>query len=297
MISSPNRHAITVTEDQVGRIARPPGEGRPVFLPVRGTGHDALDLGEGADRTLARAFYHPVMVSTPVLATKLFPPAPRRQLVARPRVAGRLDTTLDPGHRLTLVSAPAGFGKTTLLSDWLTDLDQRQPDTRVGWLSLDDGDNDLTRFMAHLVAALQSAELEVDAAVLELLSTAPTADALLALDKQANEAYIKSDSLIGSVVGKPDSLPDDVEEISIEVKLFDTAVGTQEMVKVEPIKPKEPLRLNVGTAATLGAVTNSKDDQIEVKLRKPLCLLPKSRVAVSRRISDRWRLIGAGITS
>src|SRR5829696_7367309 len=117
------------------------------------------------------------MVSTPVLATKLFPPARRRQLVARPRIAERLDTTFDPGHRLTLVSAPAGFGKTTLLSDWLTDLDQRQPDTRVGWLSLDDGDNDLTRFMAHLVAALQSAELKVDAAVLESLSTAPVADA------------------------------------------------------------------------------------------------------------------------
>jgi translation initiation factor 2 subunit 3 len=120
---------------------------------------------------------------------------------------------------------------------------------------------------------------------------------LVAIGTKLDPAYIKSDSLIGSVVGKPDSLPDDVEEISIEVKLFDTAVGTQEMVKVEPIKPKEPLRLNVGTAATLGAVTNSKDDQIEVKLRKPLCLLPKSRVAVSRRISDRWRLIGAGITS
>ena len=66
------------------------------------------------------------MVSTPVLATKLFAPARRRQLVARPRIAERLDATLEAGHRLTLVSAPAGFGKTTLLSDWLTDLDQRQ---------------------------------------------------------------------------------------------------------------------------------------------------------------------------
>ena len=119
---------------------------------------------------------------------------------------------------------------------------------------------------------------------------------LVAIGTKLDPAYIKSDSLIGSVVGKPDSLPDDVEEISIEVKLFDTAVGTQEMVKVEPIKTKEPLRLNVGTAATLGAVTSSRDNQIEVKLRKPLCLLPRSRVAISRRISDRWRLIGAGIT-
>ena len=112
---------------------------------------------------------------------QLFAPARRPRLVARPRVAERLGTTLDAGNRLTLVSAPAGFGKTTLLSDWLADLDQRQRQTRVGWLSLDDGDNDLTRFVVHLVAALQSAELDVDAAVLESLSTASAAAALTAL--------------------------------------------------------------------------------------------------------------------
>jgi LuxR family transcriptional regulator, maltose regulon positive regulatory protein len=121
------------------------------------------------------------MASTPVLATKLFAPARRPQLVARPRVAERLGTSLDSGHRLTLVSAPAGFGKTTLLSDWLTDLDQRQRHTRLGWLSLDDGDNDLTRFVAHLVAALQSAELDVDATVLDSLSTTSVAAALTPL--------------------------------------------------------------------------------------------------------------------
>src|SRR5829696_7665380 len=121
------------------------------------------------------------MVSTPVLATKLFAPARRSQLVARPMLGERLDTTLDAGHRLTLVSAPAGFGKSTLLSDWLTDLNQRQKNTRVGWLSLDDGDNDLTRFMAHLLAALQRAELDVDVAFLDSLSTAPTATALTPL--------------------------------------------------------------------------------------------------------------------
>jgi ATP/maltotriose-dependent transcriptional regulator MalT len=113
-----------------------------------------------------------------VLATKLFAPTRRAQFVARPRIAEHLDATLDAGHRLTLVSAPPGFGKTTLLSDWLIDLDQRQRQTGVGWLSLDGGDNDLTRFLAHLLAALQSAELDVDAAVLESLSTAPAADAL-----------------------------------------------------------------------------------------------------------------------
>jgi translation initiation factor 2 subunit 3 len=119
---------------------------------------------------------------------------------------------------------------------------------------------------------------------------------LVAIGTKLDPTFIKSDSLIGSVVGKPNTLPKDVEDIAVEVHLFDTAVGTQDMAKVEPVKVKESLRLNIGTAATLGTVTNSKDIKIEIKLRKPICLLPNSRVAISRRIADRWRLIGAGVT-
>src|SRR3954471_14484646 len=104
------------------------------------------------------------MAPSPVLATKLFAPVRRAQLVARPRLIERLDTTLEAGHRLTLVSAPAGFGKTTLLGDWLTHLDKGQPDIRLAWLSLDDGDNDLERLLTHLVAALRSVDLDVDSA-------------------------------------------------------------------------------------------------------------------------------------
>jgi translation initiation factor 2 subunit 3 len=81
------------------------------------------------------------------------------------------------------------------------------------------------------------------------------------------------------------------------VNLFDTAVGTQELVKVDPIKAKEPLRLNIGTAATVGTVANTRDNKVEIKLKKPVCMMPRSRVAISRRITDRWRLIGAGIAS
>lgn len=118
---------------------------------------------------------------------------------------------------------------------------------------------------------------------------------LVAIGTKIDPTFIKSDSLIGSVVGKPNTLPKDVEDITVEVHLFDTAVGTQDMVKVEPVKVKESLRLNIGTAATVGTVTNSKDSKIEIKLKKPVCLIPKSRVAISRRIADRWRLIGAGM--
>lgn len=117
---------------------------------------------------------------------------------------------------------------------------------------------------------------------------------LVAIGTKLDPTFIKSDSLIGSVIGKPNTLPKDIEEITVEVRLFDTAVGTQDMVKVEPIKVKEPLRLNIGTAAILGTVTNSKDGKVEIKLKKPVCLMPENRVAISRRIADRWRLIGVG---
>lgn len=118
---------------------------------------------------------------------------------------------------------------------------------------------------------------------------------LVAIGTQLDPTFVKSDSLIGSIVGKPTTLPNDTDDISVEVHLFDTAVGTQEMVKVEPIKTKEPLRLNVATSAALGTVTNSRDGKVEIKLKKPICMMPHSRIAISRRIVDRWRLIGAGV--
>ncbi len=119
---------------------------------------------------------------------------------------------------------------------------------------------------------------------------------LVAIGTKLDPTFTKSDSLIGSVVGKPGTLPRDIEDITIEVALFDTAVGTAEMVKVEPLRAKEPIRVNIGTAAAIGNVTNVKDSKIEVKLKKPVCVMPKSRVAISRRIAERWRLIGSGIT-
>ncbi|MEJ7640662.1 MAG: translation initiation factor IF-2 subunit gamma [Candidatus Nitrosocosmicus sp.] len=120
---------------------------------------------------------------------------------------------------------------------------------------------------------------------------------LVAIGSRLDPSFIKSDSLIGSVIGKPNSLPDTVDEITIDINLFDTAVGTQDMVKVDPIKNKENLRLNIGTAVTTGTVTSSKNQRIEIKVKKPVCLMSKSKVAISRRIADRWRLIGAGITT
>ena len=118
---------------------------------------------------------------------------------------------------------------------------------------------------------------------------------LVAIGTKLDPTFVKSDSLIGSVIGKPNTLPRDIEDITVETLLFETAVGTQDLVKVEPVKIREPLRLNIGTAATLGTVTSSRENKIEIKLKKPVCMIPKDRVAISRRIADRWRLIGVGM--
>ncbi len=86
---------------------------------------------------------------TKLLRTKLNVPLVRRELVHRHRLASRLEEALQAGHRLTLLSAPAGFGKTTLLGEWVRGL------RSVAWLSLDEGDNDPARFWTYVLAALE----------------------------------------------------------------------------------------------------------------------------------------------
>ena len=88
-----------------------------------------------------RAQPQPVIPVT-VLETKLYVPRPRQGQVKRSRLVARLDRGLDA--RLVLVSAPAGFGKTTLLTEWLAAAADRP--RRTAWLSLDRGDNDPTHF-------------------------------------------------------------------------------------------------------------------------------------------------------
>ena len=89
-------------------------------------------------------------MSEPLLLTKLYIPPPRPKIVLRPRLIERLNEGFCT-RKLTLISAPAGFGKTTLVSEWVAGCGRP-----VAWLSLDEGDNDPTRFLTYLVAALQT---------------------------------------------------------------------------------------------------------------------------------------------
>ena len=103
-------------------------------------------------------------MSASILATKLYIPPSRPNVVLRARLLERLNEGLR--RKLTLISAPAGFGKTTLVSEWLAGCERP-----TAWLSLDEGDNDPTRFLAYLVAALQTIVAKLGAEVLGALQS------------------------------------------------------------------------------------------------------------------------------
>jgi LuxR family maltose regulon positive regulatory protein len=104
-------------------------------------------------------------MGTPILTTKLHVPSLRRDLVSRQRLLERLNQGLH--RRLTLVSAPAGFGKTTLLAEWIQGLERGgDSPVKVAWISLDHGDNDPARFSAYLIEVLgRAGELLAQASV------------------------------------------------------------------------------------------------------------------------------------
>lgn len=105
-------------------------------------------------------------MAIPTLATKLYIPSSRARLVRRPRLLERLDAGAPRPPGVTLVAAPAGFGKTTLVGEWV--VGSGRP---TAWLSLDEADNDLARFLTYLVAALQTIAPNIGPGILDLLQT------------------------------------------------------------------------------------------------------------------------------
>jgi len=116
---------------------------------------------------------------------------------------------------------------------------------------------------------------------------------LVAIGTSLDPSLTKGDLMIGNVVGH--KVPDPVNHMVIEYHLFERVVGSRAQERVEPIRPREVLMLTVGTAVTLGIVTKVTKDTVEVVLRRPVVVLPNSKVAISRQVRDRWRLVGWGI--
>ena len=121
-------------------------------------------------------------MSTPILGTKINAPPLRPSAVPRPTLIERLDKGLQ--SRLILVSAPAGFGKTSLVSEWVAGCSRLAPEVRPAWLSLDDGDSDPAQFLAYLVAAVRTVATDCGQGVLGMLQAPqppPTETMLTAL--------------------------------------------------------------------------------------------------------------------
>ncbi|MEA4957845.1 Selenocysteine-specific elongation factor [bioreactor metagenome] len=117
---------------------------------------------------------------------------------------------------------------------------------------------------------------------------------LLGVATMLDPSLTKADSLSGSVAGEPGTLPDVLHSFAMETHLLDRVVGTKEERDVAPIKIKEPLMINCGTTTTIGVVTKVKGN-VQVTLKLPVCADKGDRVALSRRVGARWRLIGYGI--
>jgi LuxR family maltose regulon positive regulatory protein len=133
------------------------------------------------------------MTATPLLTTKLYIPPVRTEWVRRPRLFERLQNGLHLGHKLLLISAPAGFGKTTLLSTWIQD---NLSDIQVSWLSLDEDDNDLGRFFTYLIAALEQIDQDIGHNLSAVLQASTTPQPKPLLSVLVHELNVREDEFV-----------------------------------------------------------------------------------------------------
>jgi LuxR family maltose regulon positive regulatory protein len=125
----------------------------------------------------------------PILATKLHIPSPGSRVVLRPRLIERLNEGRE--SRLTLISAPAGFGKSTLAAEWIAGCGQP-----AAWLSLDEGESDVTRFLLYLIAALQTIDANIGKDLSAALRAPQPPSAESVLPSLVNEIAAGEDDVI-----------------------------------------------------------------------------------------------------
>jgi len=122
-----------------------------------------------------------------------------------------------------------------------------------------------------------------------------TPGGLLGIGTKLDPALTKSDALAGQVLGHKGKLPQVWDKLRCRVTLMERVVGATSELVIEPLKHSEPLMLSVGTAVTVGVVTNTKKDTVDIQLKRPVCAELDSRIAISRQVGARWRLIGMGV--
>lgn len=118
---------------------------------------------------------------------------------------------------------------------------------------------------------------------------------LIGVATMLDPTITKSDNLVGRVVGAPGTLPETLFKLNMDTVLMERVVGATKDIKVEGIRTNEPLMLSIGTATTVGLVTSVHEDKASVNLKIPISAEKGQRVALSRKILGKWRLIGYGI--
>lgn len=117
----------------------------------------------------------------------------------------------------------------------------------------------------------------------------------MALGTLLDPSIVKSDSFTGSLVGLSGKLPSLHYELAMKTTLLQRVVGTKEETEVKPLAKGEALMLNIYSAATVGIVQDLSKNKVQCLLKKPVCARPGDRVTISRRVGDRFRLIGYGL--
>ncbi|KKN47047.1 hypothetical protein LCGC14_0666950 [marine sediment metagenome] len=118
---------------------------------------------------------------------------------------------------------------------------------------------------------------------------------LIGLGTTLDPALTKGDRLIGNLVGKSGTLPEVLSEVELKANLLDRVIGSEQMIRVHPLKHNEKLLLVVGTEKTGGVVTKILKDSVIIKLTPPICPAENFIYAISRIINRRYRLIGYGV--
>ena len=199
-------------------------------------------------------------IPDPLLQSKLFIPPPRPNLVPRPNLIDRLNSGMR--GKLLLVSAPAGYGQTTLVSAWA-----QQTDQQIAWLSLDENDNELGHFLTYLIAAVQQVNSEIGADVLTVLESTQSPHANILITMLVNEVV--------SIQEKFVLVLDDCHLIS-DQSIFDAIEFLTHnlppaihLVLVSRVDPPIPL----GRLRVMGELTEIRPDDLRFSTAETAALL------------------------
>ncbi|MFW9955867.1 MAG: translation initiation factor IF-2 subunit gamma [Candidatus Thorarchaeota archaeon] len=115
---------------------------------------------------------------------------------------------------------------------------------------------------------------------------------LIGVGTELDPASTRADRLVGNVIGRVGKLPKPIEKMMITPKLMERVVGSESHAAVGNLRLNEPLMLVVGTAATVGVISRLHGEDIELVLKRPVVAEPGQRIAIGRRVENKWRLIG-----